>query len=1061
MTNARSSAVAISLRKSFILAGLALGFGLAISAQAAVEPRNVMDIITEATGQTQAAAAAACATGVSYSAANGPSKCFDGIAFSREAGDRYLGQIQPNAGATGAETGGAYVTLAIPDAARPNGEFYELVAYDVHRQATGWYSRDRAPASWILEGTRDGVTWVQIDSRLNVAWSGGQTTNGQGGSDPDEADCHKTFDLTRTGTGYKAFRFTPKSSNYSGAWDVGLFELVYWVVPESGLKVYHGEKVLGCAGFSHANGATIYDGSATVTAPRTLTKDGIKYNCAGYILSSTVGTTVSAVTNLNGVVSYPYEADGKKCSLTWLWSAVETSVPTPFRLLAALWSANGSGDTAGYEADKLFDGVAFTTDATKRWLSSLDGKVTVSLDGGKPWQGLSPKLAAYRLYQHSTGYACNSRAPTAWTLEGSENGTDWETIETVTGAAWVSQGGATKYGIGMSADGASEKSPYALGEPEANSVIERAVTCTKTYTAFRFTPTASKWTGSTAAGLMELELLLDVKDTRPVLTVAGEPAVPGVSPDYGDVADDAATCTAPEIGFLNGLAYRCTGYRKETRAPGATDWTLVGTSPARFVNYVRGDNAVRITWLWESVAARLQVRPMDGGLETVMFASSDYVNPAEPDARYYAGGKNVQVTLNPATDPASTFTGEIFGDVEGVQVNGNVLTVPMAGTPRMIEARFDRHWKWMDDLPAGSDAKLDYLTDGNWTIAVTPYELELPGLPKETCYRFSTENADGQLGYVAGSGRLDLTHVNADLVAQGQTLKFDYFPSDGFAGVAALTELIVPRDITSGFGAPFGNCPNLKRVVFEPDAVRWKIHDNQAGYPSGQGCFAGCTALETVVATNLTRVMPRMFQGCTKLTNAVFGTSLKLVDTFAFMGCKGFAGQTLAFPSLEAFSVYAITNGWTYSGAFQGANIDVLDLSTTQVTNLPRAVLDGLTYKTVKLPETIESIQAQNITYSSEQLIRRIEFLGIPPDEMEIEDNVKWTKLFIVPKNYISAMRQDPRFVDKASPEFNPTGDYAAWYKSPPGQAQIKGAWNDQYLAAGPSTRVGTVILLW
>ena len=86
-----TSVAEVSLRKSIILAGLAFGFGLAISAQAAVEPRNVMDIIAEATGQTQAAAAVACATGISYSADNGPSKCFDGIAFSREAGDRYLG----------------------------------------------------------------------------------------------------------------------------------------------------------------------------------------------------------------------------------------------------------------------------------------------------------------------------------------------------------------------------------------------------------------------------------------------------------------------------------------------------------------------------------------------------------------------------------------------------------------------------------------------------------------------------------------------------------------------------------------------------------------------------------------------------------------------------------------------------------------------------------------------------------------------------------------------------------------------------------------------------------
>lgn len=63
-----------------------------------------------------------------------------------------------------------------------------------------------------------------------------------------------------------------------------------------------------------------------------------------------------------------------------------------------------------------------------------------------------------------------------------------------------------------------------------------------------------------------------------------------------------------------------------------------------------------------------------------------------------------------------------------------------------------------------------------------------------------------------------------------------------------------------------------------------------------------------------------------------------------------------------------------------------------------------------------------------------------------------------MPKNYISVMRRDPRFVDKALPEFKPTGTYAEWYKSASGQIQIKGAWNDQYQAVGPSTRVGLTI---
>ena len=63
-----------------------------------------------------------------------------------------------------------------------------------------------------------------------------------------------------------------------------------------------------------------------------------------------------------------------------------------------------------------------------------------------------------------------------------------------------------------------------------------------------------------------------------------------------------------------------------------------------------------------------------------------------------------------------------------------------------------------------------------------------------------------------------------------------------------------------------------------------------------------------------------------------------------------------------------------------------------------------------------------------------------------------------MPKNYIPVMRRDARFVDKASPEFKPTGTYAEWCKSASGQIQIKGTWNDQYLAADPLTHVGLTV---
>ena len=593
------------------------------------EAQDLMDVIMAASpGQTRAAVALECASGgevgKQYQAGGGPEKCFDGIVFSRSSADRYIGQV---VAASGGGTGGAYVQIAIPARARPDGVCYQVVSYVVHRWSAGWYSRDRAPTAWTLEGSVDGVSWTPIDARENVVWSGSQTANDGSGRDPDEKDCHQEFSVTGMSAPCAFLRFTPTATSYSGAWDMGVFELKFNVIAvESGARLvaYQGDKAAGASGFSHGDGAVIAE-ETDLFAPATATKDGIVYGCRGSVFETWQGQRlVSSVTN--AATTFHYVPDGEDHTLTWLWAVAGTAGPVTFQQLATAadgeWLVSGTKFVDGYGPEKCFDGVAYTDGlsdadgATYRWISRLGGTVEIGLRDPLVWRDVDARLGQYRLYQHSAGYSCNSRAPTAWTLEGSADGETWTVLDTVTDFTWVSQSDPGKYGTESGAE--HEKAPSAFGE-HADNVVVRNVDADRAYAHYRFTPTASRMadpSSDTATGLMEIEFLIEARaPDRTALIVRGTEPVPGVSPDYGThiFADDGDTidCTAPAAGVLGGRVLRCRGYVLETRADDGSWGDPVTNLDARVFSSAKGERDVRLTWLWERIRMEVSVAGID------------------------------------------------------------------------------------------------------------------------------------------------------------------------------------------------------------------------------------------------------------------------------------------------------------------------------------------------------------------------------------------------------------------------------------------------------------------
>ena len=105
-----------------------------------------------------------------------------------------------------------------------------------------------------------------------------------------------------------------------------------------------------------------------------------------------------------------------------------------------------SVSATAYPATKAFDG-AWNTIGSDRWLAYINPNKS-DYTGG-----LTGETPAYVTYKFNTAtrvntlriripsdkdYACSDRAPKAWTFSGSNNGSDWVTLDTRSGITWAS-----------------------------------------------------------------------------------------------------------------------------------------------------------------------------------------------------------------------------------------------------------------------------------------------------------------------------------------------------------------------------------------------------------------------------------------------------------------------------------------------------------------------------------------------------------------------------------------------------------------------------------------------
>lgn len=698
----------------------------AFSAKAeAGDPVNLAEYLAAELGKTQSALAQECVTGID-DGTHLVKFAFDGIYYSGASiNNAWLSTLANE----------PYLQFAIPSTSRVAG--FMLTSYKVRRMSQGYNSRDRAPTAWTLEGSNDGVEWATIDSRADIVWGGTQTSS-KGGSNPTEADCLKEFTLASEPSAYSIFRFTPtaRSATWEGTaspYDIGLHELELLGVPQiAELQVFHGiDKVEDTSGFPVEDGGYV-EAAGTIAAPASVSRVcGFQYRSVGYVLEDVEAGTV--LTNLEST-AYDYVPEGRPLRLTWLWAFDGMVESVSYLEVVKAYGGTPSyeGGTSGADyvsgtgPDRCFDGVTLTSTATYRYVGKVGSHVALLVTGLELDEEIKLVPVGYRLWQQSTGYYCNERAPTGWRLEGSnDGGTTWEGIDTVSDYTWYSQANLATYGSGTAAKSPWEKNS---ADGEKNSATFEITQEVEPYTSYRLVFDEAKYMNDKGqewtAGLMEIEIFVKAKIEQATVEITGAPAeYAGEGSQYGVflLPQGWRDFSAPEVGFYGDSAALCRGYVLERMTNAG--WELVETNLTESTVHLDGEAGnLRLTWLWENVAVAARV-VKDGGNETFVYDPAPDYSDAEGVA-YYCLGRQVRVTPVGATEPTvSTFTGDIEGDTEGVTVaDGSLLfTVDM---PRTIKVNFARHWKF---LPASGSEKFARVTDGNWTLYVKDDATDLGG----------------------------------------------------------------------------------------------------------------------------------------------------------------------------------------------------------------------------------------------------------------------------------------------------------------------------------------------
>ena len=198
---------------------------------------------------------------------------------------------------------------------------------------------------------------------------------------------------------------------------------------------------------------------------------------------------------------------------------------------------------------------------------------------------------------------------------------------------------------------------------------------------------------------------------------------------------------------------------------------------------------------------------------------------------------------------------------------------------------------------------------------------------------------------------------------EGSTL--DSIAEGVFANCTALTEINLPESITSIGEYAFENCSSLTSITIPQKVYKIDID-----------AFSGCTSLSKVTfdeGSCLSEIAGNAFRNCTGLTNITIPKSVKAIGGDAFSGCSNLRlvtfenGCNLSALEPDAFAkcsadLYIIYNGINPPITWEAAGISSSQVKAQVNPTKPTLQLQSCTSKTITLKAEPE-IQGTPVEY--------------------------------------------------------------------------------------------------
>ncbi len=171
---------------------------------------------------------------------------------------------------------------------------------------------------------------------------------------------------------------------------------------------------------------------------------------------------------------------------------------------------------------------------------------------------------------------------------------------------------------------------------------------------------------------------------------------------------------------------------------------------------------------------------------------------------------------------------------------------------------------------------------------------------------------DGGIQYTVERGEIVIQGFNGDGSVMNIPEKIDGLPVVRIAaqvcrGDAVITEVRIPKSVTSVGEYAFAECPNLTKVVIKGSTF------------IGRSAFRDCKALLTLkLPSNLESIDDFAFEGCTMLGTVKIPKSLKRIGTDAFMGCEKLRfdlnGNSVAKEHAKKYNIpTSFTDTWEFT----------------------------------------------------------------------------------------------------------------------------------------------------